>query len=279
MTASVERPVGPAAPANRPDATGAIRVDGVTKAFAGGTVRALEEVSLRAGSGEFVSLVGPSGCGKSTLFNIMAGLVLPDRGAVFLGDREVTGRTGHAGYMLQRDLLLPWRTVLANVILGLDVQGVPRRESVPRARELLARFGLARFERAYPAALSGGMRQRCAVIRTILYDAPVFLLDEPFSALDAQTRVLMQEWLLEVWETLRKTVVYITHDIDEAVYLSDRVYAMSARPGRIIDEVAVELLRPRDHAVRATPAFLEHKVRLDAVIRTQAERAIADDLA
>jgi ABC-type nitrate/sulfonate/bicarbonate transport system ATPase subunit len=169
--------------------------------------------------------------------------------------------------------------VLDNVLLGLDVKRVPRHTSVPRARELLARFGLARFEHSYPAALSGGMRQRCAVIRTILYDAPVFLLDEPFSALDAQTRVLMQEWLLTVWESLRKTVVYITHDIDEAIFLSDRVYAMSARPGRIIDAVDVDLPRPREHAVRTSPAFLAMRVRLDELIRVEAARAIADGAA
>jgi ABC-type nitrate/sulfonate/bicarbonate transport system ATPase subunit len=254
-----------------------IRVDGVSKAF--GTLPALRDVSLSAEGGQFVSLVGPSGCGKSTLFNIMAGLIEPDTGRVWIGDDDVTGQTGHVGYMLQRDLLLPWRTVIDNVVLGLDVRGIPRRESYARARELLARFGLGRFERAYPAQLSGGMRQRCAVIRTILYDAPVFLLDEPFSALDAQTRLLMQEWLLEVWESLRKTVFYITHDVDEALFLSDRVYAMSARPGTIIDNVVVGLRRPRDHADRTSPELLAHKVRLTEVIRAEAERAIAGETA
>jgi ABC-type nitrate/sulfonate/bicarbonate transport system ATPase subunit len=252
----------------------AIRAKGVSKTFDHGSLRALDTVDLGADEGEFVALVGPSGCGKSTLFNIMAGLLRPDTGGVFLGDRNVTGTTGHAGYMLQRDLLLPWRSVLDNVLLGLDVAGTSRRESEPRARELLTRFGLARFERSYPAQLSGGMRQRCAVIRTILHDAPVFLLDEPFSALDAQTRLLMQEWLLEVWETLHKTVVYVTHDIDEAIFLSDRVYAMSARPGRIIDEVVVDLPRPREHEVRTSEAFLAHKVRLVETIRAEAERAL-----
>jgi ABC-type nitrate/sulfonate/bicarbonate transport system ATPase subunit len=262
-----------------PEGAASIVVRDVSKSFAGGAIQALDRVSLDAPSGAFVSLVGPSGCGKSTLFNIVAGLVEPDTGSVELAGRDVTGTTGHAGYMLQRDLLLPWRTVLDNVVLGLDVKHVPRRTSVPRARELLARFGLARFERSYPAALSGGMRQRCAVIRTILYDAPVFLLDEPFSALDAQTRVLMQEWLLSVWESLRKTVVYITHDIDEAIFLSDRVYAMSARPGRIIDAVEVDLRRPREHAVRTSPSFLALRVRLDELIRVEAARAIADGAA
>jgi ABC-type nitrate/sulfonate/bicarbonate transport system ATPase subunit len=257
----------------------AVRVDEVSKSFDGGQVRALGPVSMEVGPGRFVSLLGPSGCGKSTLFNIIAGLTVPDAGRVRVGDTDVTGVTGHAGYMLQRDLLFPWRTVLDNVVLGLDVQGVPRRVSEPRAKELLHRFGLGAFARRYPSTLSGGMRQRCAVIRTILHDAPVFLLDEPFSALDAQTRLLMQEWLLEVWGSLGKTVVYITHDIDEALFLSDRVLAMSARPGRLIDEVVVDLPRPRAHEVRTSPRFSELKARLTEAIRAEAERALAGELA
>jgi len=259
--------------AGRPKAV-SIRVEGVSKGFRGG-VQALASVTLAAESGQFVSLVGPSGCGKSTLFNIIAGLIEPDQGTVHFGDDDVTGTTGHVGYMLQRDLLLPWRTVLDNVLLGLDVARVPRRASEPRARELLARFGLSRFAKAYPIQLSGGMRQRCAVIRTILYDAPVFLLDEPFSALDAQTRLLMQEWLLDVWDTLGKTVFYITHDLDEALYLSDRVYVMSARPGHVIADVAVALERPRDHAIRTSAAFLDYKVQLAALVRAEAEQSLA----
>lgn len=259
--------------ASRPKAV-SIGVEGVSKGFRGG-VQALESVTLAAESGQFVSLVGPSGCGKSTLFNIIAGLIEPDHGTVHFGADDVTGTTGHVGYMLQRDLLLPWRTVLDNVLLGLDVARVPRRDSEPRARELLARFGLSKFAKAYPIQLSGGMRQRCAVIRTILYDAPVFLLDEPFSALDAQTRLLMQEWLLDVWDTLGKTVFYITHDLDEALYLSDRVYVMSARPGHVIADVAVALERPRDHAIRTSAAFLDYKVQLAALVRAEAEQSLA----
>jgi ABC-type nitrate/sulfonate/bicarbonate transport system, ATPase component len=252
-----------------------IKVADVSKSFRASGVQALAGVTLAAESGQFVSLVGPSGCGKSTLFNIIAGLIEPDEGRVRVDDADVTGTTGHVGYMLQRDLLLPWRTVLDNVLLGLDVAGVPRRTSEPRAQELLGRFGLSGFVKAYPAQLSGGMRQRCAVIRTILYDAPLFLLDEPFSALDAQTRLLMQEWLLDVWDTLGKTVFYITHDLDEALFLSDRVYVMSARPGHIIADVAVALERPRNHAIRTATAFLDYKVRLAELLRTEAERSLA----
>ena len=257
---------------------GMLRVEDVSKSFDAGRLVALENVLLEARPKEFVSLVGPSGCGKSTLFNIIAGLIEPDTGHVSLGGADITGTTGHVGYMLQRDLLLPWRTVLDNVVVGLDVQGVPRSTSYPKARDLLARFGLARFEKSSPSALSGGMRQRCALIRTILYDAPVFLLDEPFSALDAQTRLLMQEWLLDVWDSLGKTVVYITHDVDEAVFLSDRVYAMSARPGRLIASVNVDLHRPRDYSARLEPRFLELKTQLVEIIRSEAEKSMAAEL-
>jgi ABC-type nitrate/sulfonate/bicarbonate transport system ATPase subunit len=257
-----------------PASAASVRVEHVSKEFPG-DVQALDDINLQAEAGQFVAVVGPSGCGKSTLFNIVAGLIRPDTGRVLLGDRDMTGTTGHCGYMLQRDLLLPWRTVIDNVVIGLDVQGIPRSESYARARELLQRFGLQRFERSYPAALSGGMRQRCAVIRTILYDAPVFLLDEPFTALDAQTRLLMQEWLLEVWSSLGKTVFYITHDIDEAIFLSDRVFAMSARPGHLLSVVDVELDRPRSYEVRLDPHFVGLKAQLVALIRGEAERALA----
>lgn len=259
------------------ESAASMRVERVSKAFPG-DVRALDDINLEADAGQFVAVVGPSGCGKSTLFNIVAGLIRPDTGRVLLGGKDITGTTGHSGYMLQRDLLLPWRTVIDNVVIGLDVQGLPRDESYARARELLQRFGLQRFERSYPAALSGGMRQRCAVIRTILYDAPVFLLDEPFTALDAQTRLLMQEWLLEVWSTLGKTVFYITHDIDEAIFLSDRVFVMSARPGHLLTMVDVELERPRSHEVRFDPHFVALKAQLMALIRSEAERALAAEL-
>jgi ABC-type nitrate/sulfonate/bicarbonate transport system ATPase subunit len=250
----------------------AVRVEDVAKRFPSG-VRALDEVSLVAEAGEFVSVVGPSGCGKTTLFNIVAGLIRPDTGRVLLGDTDVTASTGHCGYMLQEDLLLPWRTVLDNVVIGLDVKKVSRRESYPKARELLDRFGLSRFETAYPRELSGGMRQRCAVIRTILFDAPVFLLDEPFSALDSQTRLMMQEWLLEVWRALEKTVFFITHDVEEAIFLSDRVYAMSARPGRILTEFDVDLPRPRTLSVRADRRFVSLKSELLELMRDESVNA------
>lgn len=250
---------------------------GIVKAFQGGRVPAVDDVTLSVGAGEFVSLVGPSGCGKSTLFNILAGLIRPDQGQVRLGDRDVTGETGHAGYMLQQDLLLPWRTVLDNVVLGLDIRGVARLTSYERAKRLLEQFGLAGHQHQYPAALSGGMRQRCAMIRTVLYGSPFLLLDEPLSALDAQTRLLMQEWLLEVWSNLGASVFYITHDLDEALFLSDRVYVMSARPGRILEEIHVELPRPRPSDVRTSEPFMRQKARIMDMVREQAKLALASE--
>lgn len=254
-----------------------LHADGISKAFQNGKVPAVHEVSLSVGAGEFVSLVGPSGCGKSTLFNILAGLVEPDGGRVVLGDTDITGQTGHVGYMLQRDLLLPWRTVLDNVVLGQDVRGIPRSTSYVEARTLLARFGLLKHEKQFPAALSGGMRQRSAMIRTILYGSPILLLDEPLSALDAQTRLLMQEWLLEVWGSLGSSVFYITHDLEEALFLSDRVYVMSARPGRILEEVVVDLPRPRTSEIRTAPGFVGLKARIMDVVREQAQIALASE--
>ena len=223
-----------------------LRADRISKAFQAGRVPAVSDVSLTVGAGEFVSLVGPSGCGKSTLFNILAGLIGPDEGRVMLGEGDVTGQTGHVGYMLQRDLLLPWRTVLDNVVLGQDVRGIPRTTSYAEARTLLGRFGLLQHEKLFPAALSGGMRQRSAMIRTILYGSPILLLDEPLSALDAQTRLLMQEWLLEVWSSLGSSVFYITHDLEEAIALADKVVVMTAGPGGTVKAVfPIDLPRPR----------------------------------
>ncbi len=233
----------------------------------GTTVRALDGVSLDVAPGEFVSLVGASGCGKSTLLRIVAGLDEPTSGLVRVGETPDGQLLGASGYMPQHDMLLPWRTVLDNATLALEYRGVPRSEARREAAALLASFGLAGFERARPDALSGGMRQRVALARTILTGRRALLLDEPFGALDALTRLEMQQWLLGVWERLEATVLLVTHDLDEAVLLSDRVYVMSARPGRIVAEVAVPLPRPRPEEVVATPGFAALKGRLLAAIR------------
>src|SRR5919199_1643218 len=235
----------------------ALALRGVAKTFPSKPtpVRALDGVDLVAAEREFVSIVGPSGCGKSTLFNIIAGLELPSRGEVWIEGRRAEGRTGLVGYMPQKDLLFPWLTVLDNTTLGLRIQGVPTAAARREALRLFDRFGLSGFERQYPAALSGGMRQRAAFLRTILSRRRILLLDEPFGALDALTRQDMQEWLLALWDELRPTVLFITHDIDEALFLADRVYVLSPRPGRVVLEVAVALPRPRDYHVLTDPAF------------------------
>jgi ABC-type nitrate/sulfonate/bicarbonate transport system ATPase subunit len=226
-----------------------------------GAFHALAPVTLAIPQGRFVSLIGPSGCGKSTIFNIIAGLLEPTGGRVMIDGVESTGTIGRVGYMLQKDLLLPWRTVLDNTILGMEIQGVPLREARARALPLLKRYGLAGFEYLYPNALSGGMRQRAALLRTLLFDTDLILLDEPFGALDAQTKLQMQEWLMRLWSDFGKTVLFVTHDVEEAIYLSDEVHVMGTRPGRILASIPVALPRPRARTSALAPEFLAIKER------------------
>jgi ABC-type nitrate/sulfonate/bicarbonate transport system ATPase subunit len=226
-----------------------------------GPFEALAPVTLSIAQGRFVSLIGPSGCGKSTIFNIAAGLLQPSGGRVFIDGADATGTIGRVGYMLQKDLLLPWRTVLDNVILGMEIQGLPLRQARERALPLIRRYGLAGFEYAHPNALSGGMRHRAALLRTLLFDTDVILLDEPFGALDAQTKLHMQEWLLGLWADFNKTVVFVTHDVEEAIYLSDEVHVMATRPGRIVETIAVPLPRPRQRHATLAPEFIAIKER------------------
>lgn len=240
--------------------------DGAT----GGEVTALTGVDLAVGEGEFVSLVGPSGCGKSTLFNCVAGLLQPSAGRILLDGSERDRLLGLVGYMPQRDLLMPWRTVLDNCTLGLEMAGVRRRRARERARAELHRFGLEGFEDRWPASLSGGMRQRAALLRTFLAGREVMLLDEPFGALDALTRSGMQAWLMEVWEADRSTILFVTHDVEEAVLLSDRVYVMSGRPGRMEMCVEIDLPRPRTLDTTTTPRFTELKARILAPLKQAA---------
>jgi ABC-type nitrate/sulfonate/bicarbonate transport system ATPase subunit len=223
---------------------------------------ALERVDIVLKPNDFVSLIGPSGCGKSTLFNVIAGLELPDGGKVALDGADIIGRPGSVAYMMQRDLLLPWRTVLDNVVLGPELAGQPLAKARTAALTLLRRFGLEGFEDLYPSALSGGMRQRAALLRTILCERSVILLDEPFGALDALTRASMHEWLLGIQREFQRTMILITHDPDEAVYLSDRVYVASPRPMRIAGVVDIDLPAERHRDVTLTPAFAEHKRRV-----------------
>src|SRR3954468_3093230 len=240
-----------------------VRLDRVGMAFAtpGGVFRAVEPLDLSIPQGRFVSLIGPSGCGKSTIFNIIAGLLEPTGGRVLIDGMDATGTIGRVGYMLQKDLLLAWRSVLDNVILGMEIQHVPLRAARERALPLLRRYGLAGFEYLYPNSLSGGMRQRAALLRTLLFDTDVILLDEPFGALDAQTKLQMQEWLMQLWSDFKKTVVFVTHDVEEAIYLSDEIHVMGTRPGRILETIPITLLRPRHRTSALTPEFIAIKER------------------
>jgi len=224
---------------------------------------ALEDVSFQITRGEFVTLIGPSGSGKSTICNLITGLVRPDAGEILLNGAVISGQAGRVGYMPQRDLLLPWRTVLDNAMLGPEIAGRANAEIRRRAQELLPVFGLEGFADAYPATLSGGMRQRAALLRTVLLDRDVMLLDEPFGALDAMTRREMQRWLLDVWARFRATILFITHDVREAVLLGDRVIVLSARPGRVRLEVPITLPRPREDS---SEAFIAQQAQLVRVL-------------
>ncbi|TAK49413.1 MAG: ABC transporter ATP-binding protein [Xanthobacteraceae bacterium] len=212
-------------------------------------VVAVRDVSLKVARGEVVSLIGPSGCGKSTLLNLAAGLDRPNAGMVLVDNKPVTGPNFHVAFMLQNDLLLPWRTILENVNFGQEIQHTKRDVRTRRSNELLARYHLAEFAHHYPHQLSGGMRQRAALARTIVMDPDVLLLDEPFSALDAQTKMILQNDLARVLAEERKTALFITHDISEGIALSDRVLVMSRRPGTIIREIIVDM-PDRDHPFR-----------------------------
>lgn len=222
----------------------------------------MREVSLVVGKGEFVSLIGPSGSGKSTLLDLAAGLSVPDEGDILLEGRSILGQKGLVSYMPQKDVLFPWRTILDNVIVPLEVRGVSKQQARQQALELLPIFGLEKFADSYPDMLSGGMKQRASFLRTYLGHKELMLLDEPFGKLDALTRMEMQAWLLQIWQTYRHSVLLVTHDIDEAILLSDRIYVLSARPGEIIGEVTVNLPRPRDPRMSVDPAFTSLKMEL-----------------
>jgi ABC-type nitrate/sulfonate/bicarbonate transport system ATPase subunit len=244
-------------------------LEGLHKGFPG-PLPVLDGVEFDVAPGEFVSVIGPSGCGKSTLFNVIAGLDLPDAGRVLVDGEDATGRVDHVAYMPQRDLLFPWRTVLDNTTLGLEVAGMSRRAARERAGALFAPFGLAGFESARPHELSGGMRQRAALLRTVVQDRAVLLLDEPFGALDALTRTDMQTWLEEVRARFGWTVLLITHDIREAAFLSDRVIVLGPRPTRVLRDVAVDLPRPRQVELITSTRFTEIESELLTALRGSA---------
>ena len=233
----------------------------ITKSFPGDIAPTLRDVSFQVDAGEFVALVGPSGCGKSTLLNVVAGLLEPDGGSIAI-DGAVGERLGRVAYMHQRDLLMPWRTVSENARLGLEVRGVDREASFEAVQTAAARFGLSDVLDRRPWQLSGGMRQRVALLRATLPQTGVLLLDEPFGALDAITRSSLQQWLAGVMRHGDQAVVLVTHDVEEALLLADRIHVMSGNPGRIVDTVSVDLPRPRSSPDTTSPGFIALKARL-----------------
>jgi NitT/TauT family transport system ATP-binding protein len=252
-----------------------LSVRSVKKSFHGkaGEVRVLDDLSFDIHSRDFVSIIGPSGCGKTTIFNIIAGLIEPDSGALLYHGEEIESLRGRVGYMMQKDLLFPWRTVLGNVLLGLETRGVDRSAAEHKARDYLKRFGLSGFENAYPRTLSGGMRQRVALIRTLIMDPDILLLDEPFSALDYQTRLYLEGVLKEAVETFDKTVILVTHDIDEAVALSRRVVVLSGRPARVKTVHDIEIAAASPITARRDNRFSGYFHTLCAELDIQTERS------
>ena len=225
-----------------------LEVKNLTQTFVqkGTQLPVLDDLNFSVDDGEFVALLGPSGCGKSTLFNIISGLLAPDTGKIYLNGKRINGNTGDFAYMQQKDLLLPWRTVLRNVLVGPEIQGEPLDTAKTEAKQRLTQLGLSGFENSYPTQLSGGMRQRVALVRTLLFQKQTLLLDEPFGALDAMTRTVMQSILLDIWTEGRQTVLLITHDVEEALLLADKIYVLTARPATLEAEVPVPLSRPRN---------------------------------
>ncbi len=256
-----------------------LRIEGVTVRFTGRkgrSVTALEHISLAIPDRELSCIVGPSGCGKSTLLRLVAGLAEATAGRITLDGRPIVGPSAERGMVFQSYTLFPWLTVRRNVEFGLELKRTPAAERARIASRFIREVGLEGFEDAYPDQLSGGMRQRTALARALANDPEILLMDEPFGALDSQTRALMQELLLAIWEQSHKTVLFITHDIDEALFLGDVVYVMSARPGRIKQEIAVDLPRPRGPEVLTAPRFVALKREVLALIREEAMRALAE---
>ncbi|MCS5422489.1 MULTISPECIES: ABC transporter ATP-binding protein [Psychrilyobacter] len=225
-----------------------------------GDVEIIKDLNLHIKKGEFISIVGPSGCGKSTLFKIITGLLTEYTGRVRIDGSMVKNKV--ISYLPQKDLLLPWKTLYENAAIPLEISGVKKERWKEIITPLMEEFGLSGFENRYPHELSGGMRQRGGLLRSFLIDSDLMLLDEPFGALDALTRSSMQDWLLEIWKKHNHSILFITHDIEEAVYLSDRVYIMSARPGRFLDELEIKFPRPRKKEVILSQDFLEYKGRI-----------------
>ncbi|HEY4044241.1 MAG TPA: ABC transporter ATP-binding protein [Rhodopila sp.] len=263
----------------------AIQIQSVSKSFTvmtgpgRGGLLALERINLDVKAGEFLVIVGPSGCGKSTLLDLLGGLTSPSAGRILIDGKPIAGPALDRGLVFQQYALFPWRTATRNVEFGLEAKGVPKRERVERARHFLAMVGLSGFEDRYPHELSGGMKQRVAIARSLAYDPGVLLMDEPFAALDAQTRETLQEELLRIWEAAGKTVVFITHSIDEAVYLGQRVAVMTSRPGRIKQIIAIPFAsRANEEDLRASPEFARLRHEIWSLLRDETQRAESQQL-
>lgn len=241
-----------------------LQAEHITKAY--GEKQVLGDITLHLNEGELVCLLGVSGVGKTTLFNVLSGLTLPDSGKILLYDKDITGKTGELSYMLQKDLLLEHKTVLDNVALPLILSGKKKADARQHAAQYFERFGLSGTEKKYPSQLSGGMRQRAALLRTYMCGNQVALLDEPFSALDTLTRSSIQEWYLSIMEEIKLSTIFITHDIDEAILLSDRIYIMGGSPAAIVSEFAIEEERPRNHDFVLTDSFIRYKREIRALL-------------
>lgn len=234
-----------------------LETDNITVSFSGKKI--LDGINIHLEEGELVSILGVSGGGKSTLFNTIAGLLVPDSGKVLLSGEDITGRSGQVSYMLQKDLMLPYKTILDNVALPLQIRGMSRREARKKASGYFAEFGLEGTQKKYPSRLSGGMRQRAALLRTYLFSDRVALLDEPFSALDAITKTAMHDWYLSIMEQIRLSTLFITHDIDEAILLSDRIYILGGTPGHVTKEIVIEPEDRRRKEILLSDRFLTYK--------------------
>jgi NitT/TauT family transport system ATP-binding protein len=259
------------------EARGRIAVRSLSMSF--GSVHAVHDVSLHVAPGEFVSLIGPSGCGKSTLLSVVAGFTKPSGGEALLDGKRIAGPGSDRGVVFQQYSLFPWMTVRRNVEFGLKMQGVGATKREATARTLLGLAGLLAFENHYPDQLSGGMKQRVGIVRALATSPQVMLMDEPFGALDSQTRVVMQQILTNMWQRLKLSVLFITHDIEEAIFLSDRVYVMTARPGRIKAEVTIPLPRPRTAEMMSSIEFTQILHKLRNLIREESLAAMGSELA
>lgn len=242
-----------------------LRVEQVSKSFEGQEI--IKDITIELHEGELVSLLGISGGGKTTLFHVIAGLHIPDTGKVYLDDEEITGQPGKVSYMLQKDLLLPYRTIEDNVALPLYIKGEKKKTAREKVGPYFAEFGLEGTQKKYPHQLSGGMRQRAALLRTYLFSGKIALLDEPFSALDTLTKSAMHEWYLGIMEQIQLSTLFVTHDIDEAILLSDRIYLLTGQPGQITKEIVIREPKPRNNDFTLTEEFLEYKKQILASLQ------------